>query len=194
MASLLRAYLWYVAKGTDRENHDLALEMIISLAQSIVGEVVLVLTTILSSSFFNKHTTTLQPNDDHDSEISNNTTAFFCSRLYLALTIPVFFHIATIFALIWENSSTVCLLGTLIVLSLQYTGVAIVMEEKMGREQERPLWMCLPHAFPFIVGLVVRTLFVYTINKLLISIIQIDGAALACTGIVLFGTGSLCIS
>jgi len=207
MASLLRTYLWYGAQEDDREN--LAPEIIISLVPSIVGEVTLVVTTILSNSFFIKHatTTTLETSEDQDSKImsTNTSTAFFYSRLHLALTIPVFFHVATIFALIWEKSSTVCMLGTLIVLSLQCIGVAIVMEERRGREQgssneddlvlrqKRYLWMRLMHAFPFVVGLVVRTLVVYAINQFIVSVLPIENA-LSCTGIVLLGTRSFCIS
>lgn len=206
MASLLRTYLWYCGQEDDREK--LAPEIIISIVQSIMGEVILVLTTILSNSLFIKHATitTLETSEDRDSKImsTNTTTAFFYSRLHLALTIPVFFHVATIFALIWEKSSTVCMLGTLIVLSLQCIGVAIVIEERRGREQgssndamvlrqKRYLWMRLMHAFPFLVGVVVRTLVVYASNQLMVSVLPIENA-LSCTGIVVLGTRSFCVS
>lgn len=129
MASLLRTYLWYVAKGADREDRDIAPELIISLAQSIMGELLLVMTTIfISTSFLVKRATTSHTNDRSPTLKNTNVSSqvFYYSRLHLALTIPVFFHVATMFALIWENSSTVCMLGTLFVLSLQYMGVSVV--------------------------------------------------------------------
>lgn len=221
LASLLRTYIWYVAKGTGREDHELLPELVIVLLQSFVGEVTMLLTTILSGSFFLEQAQASQPNNDSSKNASSdeiemgiNSKAFFYSRLHLALTIPVFFHIATIFALIWENSSTVSLLGTLFVLSLQYMGVSIVMQEQLNRvcdpldkdsinndsrveRQERSVWICLPHSFPFIVGIIVRTLFVHITAQVLGSAITMQGS-LACTGIllptsVLFATGSICV-
>eukprot|EP00571_Detonula_confervacea_P001124 CAMPEP_0172315352 /NCGR_PEP_ID=MMETSP1058-20130122/24938_1 /TAXON_ID=83371 /ORGANISM="Detonula confervacea, Strain CCMP 353" /LENGTH=341 /DNA_ID=CAMNT_0013029419 /DNA_START=240 /DNA_END=1262 /DNA_ORIENTATION=+ len=205
MASLLRCYLWYVAKGAGREGRDLAPELIISLAQSIMGELVLVMTTIIAGSFCVKRATTPQTNDESPTlkNMNISSQAFFYSRLHLALTIPVFFHIATMFALIWENSSTVCLLGTLFVLSLQYMGVSVVLEEQMGRAKdslgrdttdthdqvvssnEKSVWMCFRHSAPFIVGLIVRTLVAHITRHVLVSVIPVDVNTLVCTGISL---------
>mmetsp|Transcript_44756 Transcript_44756/g.93904 ORF Transcript_44756/g.93904 Transcript_44756/m.93904 type:complete len:321 (+) Transcript_44756:110-1072(+) len=207
MASLLRTYLWYVSKGAARDNDDLAMEILIRLAQSIVGEAVLVLSTIFFCSLFIQQSKFSGSDHATDSKLNNTKEASsFYSRLYLALTIPVFFHIATIFALIWENSSTVSMLGTLFVLSLQYTGVSVVTEERMGREErsslteganasKRLIWRFLPRTLPFIIGLALRTMLVHLAKRWLIpAVLSNENALASCTGITLFGAGSLCIS
>ena len=233
MASLLRTYVWYISQGPDRNDHEtmnmiIMPELILVFLQSIIGDVILVATTIFMAQ---QQATTMQAKqtDSNTAKISNDsqdynskTLFFFYSRIHLALTIPIFFHIGTLFALIWENSTTVTLLGTFFVVSLQCRGVSIVMEERrvgMGMcqqnndvaenqdsttstthsdEQQSSLLLghLLPHSFPFIVGLMVRTLAIHAASRLLASFI-VDGNDLSCSGIMLpdsFGTGGdICI-
>lgn len=198
LASLLRAYVWYVAQGADREERDLGREAIFSFAQSLVGELVLVYTTIISSSYFAKR------------ETMHPSTAFFYSRIHLAVTIPVFFHVATIFALIWENSSTVPLLGTVLILSFQHKGVSIAMEERMCRTKPfskeasvsdgspKNRFAYVAYSVPFLAGLFMRTFVVHIIKHALASYTDTEKDVLACTGLLLpgsflFCTESICV-
>lgn len=49
---------------------------------------------------------------------------------------------------------------------------------------QRSIWTRLPHSFPFIAGLIIRTLFVHiTTHYLLASMFPVDGNTIACTGI-----------
>ena len=64
------------------------------------------------------------------SDIDDDDPFFYRTRLYLASTLPVYFHLVTMFASIWENSCTVRLLGTMYVLSLQRVAVSVVVEEE----------------------------------------------------------------
>lgn len=143
-ASALRACLRRAAGGGPGPGDGLAGDLVVSLARTIAGEAVFVSGTILASSFLVVERSSSVSNDDaptattasagwwvvSSSEVSSSEAAFFYSRLYLALTMPVFFHVATIFALIWEDSYAVRLLGAMFVLSLQRVAVSAVVEEE----------------------------------------------------------------
>ena len=178
-------------------------KLFVSLAQSFLGECIMLITTILVGSYICKNAITLKT---HDAKLRQETIylrKYFFSRLYIALTVPAFFHVATIFALIWEHSSTVCTLGTLVVLSLQCLGISIVMDAQpkwncginMSNDkidmprQEKQFWAHLKQAFPFVLSLSARTLCVHVFGKMH----NVGGDSSPCTGIDLFGTGSFCI-
>jgi hypothetical protein len=147
-ASALRACLRRGAAGgggSGGSGDELARELVVSLAHAIAEEAVFVSGTILASSFLVvERGSSSVSNDDAPTtaasagwwvavssyEVSSPEAAFFYSRLYLALTMPAFFHVATIFALIWEDSYAVRLLGAMFVLSLQRVAVSAVVEEE----------------------------------------------------------------
>lgn len=197
MTWFLRTYLWYVAnqnKGGDNKSNSSSdgssdVVLLRVLMQYALGDVVLVMTTIFVASLLVLKTTAATANNTNKREnntpsqnnaittSNNNTASFFYSRLYLALTIPIFFHVVTLFVLIWENSSTVCLLGTLLVISLQSMAVATVMEERVRREsiilqqegvrgdnhgsstkREHGMLSYIPGSLPFIAGVATRAL------------------------------------
>lgn len=204
VASLLRTYLGYIAMGPSPKKDDYLMpKLFVSLAQSFLGECIMLITTILVGSYICKNTTTLKT---HDAKLRQETIylrRYFFSRLYIALTVPAFFHVATIFALIWEHSSTVCTLGTLVVLSLQCLGISIVMDAQLKwnfwifmsndkidmPRQEKQFWVHLKQSVPFGLGLSARTLCVHVFGKMH----NVGGDSSPCAGIDLFGTGSFCI-
>jgi hypothetical protein len=223
-ACSLRACLRRAAAGgsEDRGGDELARELVVSLAHTIAGEAVLVSSTILASSFLNVERSsgsTAGCDAPAASGRASSSEAFFYSRLHLALTMPVLFHVATIFALIWEDSSTVRLLGSMFVLSLQRVAVSVVVEEErrnggMGRgnnhlggdatmvdqagrsTNRQSSARHLPHSLPLVVGLIARTLFVR--KWMGPTTIPINGRDLACAGMVpprsiLFEMDSFCI-
>ena len=129
-------------------------------------------------------------------ECNDVSSAFFHSRIYLAVTVPSFFHLVTIFAIIWENSTTVCLLGTLFVLSLQRIGVATVVDEQLRREMDtktvltQDVSLRLKQSIPLVVGIAVRALCTHIASKV------IGNDSLKCIGIPMQQSsfGSYCIS
>ncbi|KAL3795624.1 hypothetical protein ACHAW5_002820 [Stephanodiscus triporus] len=227
-SSFLRAYLRYAAKdgyegGTNVDDDLRAMDFVASLAYSIAGDAVLVSSTIFAASYYaivvpgRSHSSDDATGEDpHASERASYENIFYRSRLFLALTTPVLFHVATIFALVWEDSFTVRSSGAMFVLSLQQAAVSVVVEERMNRMKnynrhdgndasiDRPRCTCrqgpllsgyLPHSFPFLVGLIARALFV---RKRWWTSIPLDGRDLACTGMALpksfpFGLDSFCI-
>ena len=186
-----------------------------SLARAAAGEAALVSGAILAGSLLVAERSYAPGDDGGGAPSSPSDGAFFYSRLYLALTLPAFFHVATIFALIWEDSSAVRLLGAAFVLSLQRVAVSAVVEEGRGNggaagDDDRPgggdaavdrarrsasrrgsARRRLPDSLPLAVGLILRLL----VRKLMGPI---DGRGHACAGIalprsILFGMDSLCI-
>ena len=141
-ASALRAYLRHAAGGGSGSGDELApRDLVFSLAHTIAGEAVFVSGTILASSFLVVERRSSVSNDDTENDDEpitasagwwavSSSEAYFYSRLYLALTMPAFFHVATIFALVWEDSHAVRLLGGMFVLSLQRVAVSAVVEEE----------------------------------------------------------------
>jgi hypothetical protein len=231
-SSFLRAYLRYAANvyeggGRNVDDDLLAMDLVASIAYSIVGDAILVSSTTFAASYYvvllgrsssSDDPTEEEEEDTHASERTSYENSFYRSRLYLALTMPVLFHVATIFALVWENSYTVRSSGSMFVLSLQQAAVSVVVEERMNRMKNNnrhdgndasidrsrcstagrrgsALWGYLPHSFPFVVGLIARALFV---RKRWWTSIPLDGRDLACTGMALpksfpFGMDSFCI-
>ena len=143
--------------------------------------------------------------DAKHSDISSSL--FFYSRLYLAVTIPSFFYLVTIFALIWENSTTVCMLGTLFVLSLQRIAVATVVDERLKRVVgkdtksmiigENAVSLRVKQSIPLVVGVIAKSVVSHIAIKMLSHIVSsIDYDAIQCSGIPLKSSlfGSFCIS
>ena len=222
ISSLLRIYIWYVindgkmeAAGEHVNNQGsgdgIAKESLTVALEALLGEVILILATILSSVIVAQQVgsriegNNAKPNKSKAPKMMDRDfSTFFHSRMYLALTLSSFFHIVTIFVLIWEKSLTVCSLGTLFVLSLQRMGIATVLNEQTCRVKDRPhgkmqqndfaAW--LKHSFPFIAGLFARTLFIHLTRTFIERSMGVN--SLLCTGIpiplyMFLQPGELCI-
>jgi hypothetical protein len=48
-------------------------------------------------------------------------------RVFLAIITPTSFQVVTVFVLVWENTATVRILGSLLVLAYQATSMSVVM-------------------------------------------------------------------
>ncbi|KAL3793300.1 hypothetical protein HJC23_003810 [Cyclotella cryptica] len=141
MTGLLRVYLWHTVE-LEGEKEEPSIHIGISrdvfqmLLQSFVGDLIMIVSTILTGTLFlgkdipGRSAASKSVQELIDSKIRSDSNAFFSSKICLALTFPMFFHIVTLGVLIWENSSTICIMGTLFVLSLQHMSVAIVMKER----------------------------------------------------------------
>ena len=204
IAALFRTYLWHAAttdEGDVSGQH--SAKLLVVLFQSLIGENIMAIATILSASVIVKMTIKRRNNSDSSTAASRSKTktesndvplSFFYSRLYLAVTIPSFVHIVTIFAIIWENSATVCLLGTLLVLSLQRIGVATVVDERLGGEMNtktvltQDVSLRLKQSLPLVVGITAKCLCFHISNKIIPD--------LDCIGVPIQQSyfGSFCIS
>lgn len=176
----LRVCLYIAAFGLEKENPqhgEIGQHAFRILLQLFSGDFILFTSTILTGWLFLRNKAA--PRDiaqrieqQTRSALFSNVDLFFFSKIYLALTIPIFFHTATLAVSIWENSSTISMLGTLFVISLQRMGVAIVMSEqksnrkiarqystnlgteKIEQEQDHLFsFKFVPESFPFICGL-----------------------------------------
>ncbi len=162
----------------------------------------MVIATIVSASIIVKMSTRKRTSDSSratsskmKTECNDTSSSFFYSRLYLAVAVASFFHIVTIFAIIWENSATVCLLGTLVVLSLQRMGVATVVDERLRREMgtktvlTQDVSLRLKQSIPLVAGIAARALCSRIASKIV-------GDDLDCIGIPIqqSSIGSFCIS
>jgi hypothetical protein len=185
MTSLLRVYLWYTVEleGDKEElsqHVDTSREALHVLFQSFVGDLITIVSTALTGSLLlrkqipGSNADSRSAREPSDSKICSDSDVFFFSKVCLAVTMPIFFHIVTVGVLIWENSSTICMIGELFVLSLQRMSVAIVMKERhcnirgtsqvgtMEKTTQEPgrkqafVFSYLPLSFPFIVGLALR--------------------------------------
>ena len=204
IAALFRTYLWHAAT-TDEEDRSgqHSAKLLVVLFQSLIGENIMAIATILSASIIGKMTIKRRNNSDSSTatscskmktESNDVPLSFFYSRLYLAVTIPSFVHIVTIFAIIWENSATVCLLGTLFVLSLQRIGIATVVDERLRREmntttvETQDVSLRLMQSLPLVVGMAAKVLCFHISNKIIPD--------LDCIGIPIQQSylGSFCIS
>ncbi|KAL7501822.1 hypothetical protein ACHAWX_000374 [Stephanocyclus meneghinianus] len=185
MTTLLRVYLWYTVelegdKEDPSQHADTSREALHVLLQSFVGDLITIVSTALIGSLFlgknipGSSADLRRAREPMDSKIYSDSEVFFFSKIYLAVTMPIFFHIVTVCVLIWENSSTIFMIGELFVLSLQRVSVAIVMKERhcnirgtsqvdniemMPQERGRKqsfVFLNLPLSFPFIVGQALR--------------------------------------
>ena len=201
IAALFRTYLWHAATtGEEDVTGQHSAKLLVVLFQSLIGENIMAIATILSASIIVKMTMKRQNSDSPMSvsckmkktECNDAPSSFFYSRLYLAVTIPSFFHLVTIFAIIWENSATVCLLGALFVLSLQRIGVATVVDERLRREIKtktvsiQDVSLRLKQSVPLVVGIAARALWSHISNKII-------GNDSDCIGVPI-QLGSFCIS
>ena len=140
IAALIRTYLWHaIALDEQNDNELYSTTLLVAFLQSFVGENIMAIATIVSSFAILKMTLKgrmkVATSSNQSTERNAVSTSFFSSRLYLAVIIPSFFHLVTIFSVIWENSSTVHFLGALFVLSLQRIGIAAVIDERLGTEE-----------------------------------------------------------
>ena len=201
IAALFRTYLWHAATtGEEDVTGQHSAKLLVVLFQSLIGENIMAIATILSASIIVKMSMKRQNSDSSMSdsckmkktECNDAPSSFFYSRLYLAVTIPSFFHLVTIFAIIWENSATVCLLGALFVLSLQRIGVATVVDERLRREIKtktvsiQDVSLRLKQSVPLVVGIAARALWSHISNKII-------GNDSDCIGVPI-QLGSFCIS
>jgi hypothetical protein len=51
-------------------------------------------------------------------------------RTFLAMSFPTSFQVVTVFVLVWENTATVRILGSLLVLAYQGTSMSVVMQHR----------------------------------------------------------------
>ena len=203
IAALIRTYLWHattMSEGNENGQRSAKLLLIV-LFQSWVGENITAIATIVSASIIVKKSMKKGRRSSDSSkaatatECNNVLSSFFYSRLYLASTLPSFFHLVTIFAIIWENSSTVCLLGTLFVLYLQRIGVATVVDERLRGEMDtktvltQDVSLRLRQSIPQVVGISARALCAHIASRVL------KNDSLDCIGIPIQSSfGSFCIS
>jgi hypothetical protein len=201
IAALIRTYLWHATTtGEENESGQHSAKLLVVLFQSLVGENIMAIATIVSASIIVKKS--MKGRNSYSSKAAKTSTesndvlsAFFYSRLYLAVTVPSFFHLVTIFAIIWENSATVCLLGTLFVLSLQRIGVATVVEERLRSEMDtktvltQDVSLTLKQSIPQVAGVAAKALCAHIASKVL------KNDSLDCIGIPIQSSfGSFCIS
>jgi len=203
IAALIRTYLWHAATtGEENESGQHSTKLLVVLFQSLVGENIMAIATIVSASIIVNKSVKGRNSDSSraahktKTECNDVSSAFFHSRIYLAVTVPSFFHLVTIFAIIWENSTTVCLIGTLFVLSLQRIGVATVVDEQLRREMDtktvltQDVSLRLKQSIPLVVGIAVRALCTHIASNF------IGNDSLKCIGIPMQQSsfGSFCIS
>ena len=199
IATLIRTYLWHAIELDEQNENGLySSTLFVVLFQSFVGENIMAVATIVSSFVILKMdlegggkvtNTSISKQPTERNDIS---TSFFFSRLYLAVTIPSFFHLITIFSVIWENSSTVYFLGALFVLSLQRIGIATVIDERLRTEEigaktalRQNVSLRIKQSIPLLLGIVAREFCLQIVNKVL-------GKDLSeCIGMQI---GSFCIS
>ena len=202
IAALIRTYLWH-ATTTDEEDviGTRSAKLLVFLCQSLVGENFMAIATIVSASIIVKMSMRTRTSDSSmatsckiKTQCNDASSSFFYSRLYLAVALSSFFHLVTIFAIIWDNSATVCLLGTLFVLSLQRMGVATVVDERLRREMDtktvltQDVSLRLKQSIPLVAGIAARTLCSHIASKAV-------GNDSDCIGIPIKSSiGSFCIS
>lgn len=203
IAALIRTYLWHATTTDDEDvSGTRSAKLLVVLFQSLVGENIMAIATIVSASMIVKISMRKRSIDSPTAtsckvktEYNDASSLFFYSRLYLAVTVSSFFHLVTIFAIIWENSATVCLLGTLLVLSLQRMGVATVVDERLRREMDtttvltQDVSLRLKQSIPLGAGIAARALCSHVASKLI-------GDNSDCIGIPIqqSSIGSFCIS
>ena len=201
IAALVRTYLWHATTTDDEDNSGTrSAKLLVFLVQSLVGENIMAIATIVSASVIVKMSMRKRSIDSStassskmNTEYNDASSSFFYSRLYLAVTVSSFFHLVTIFAIIWENSATVCLLGTLFVLSLQRMGVATVVDERLRREMDtktvltQDVSLRLKQSVPLVAGIVAKALCSHS---------KVAGNDSDCIGIPIqqSSIGSFCIS
>ena len=168
-----------VFKDIDGYGHGEDEDVFQMLLQTFLGDFILITSTILTGILIvkaNHYSSSSRgaTKNKSDTTTSNMDQSYFLSKMYLALVIPYFFHGITLAVSIWERSSTIYMLGTLFVMSLQHKGVAVVMEERfccnrnssgdastdhvgeVGQRQETSSGLLyLPQSFPFIVGVLI---------------------------------------
>mmetsp|Transcript_4706 Transcript_4706/g.9899 ORF Transcript_4706/g.9899 Transcript_4706/m.9899 type:complete len:325 (+) Transcript_4706:62-1036(+) len=193
IASILKAYIGYVVFESDEEAMSIGNSMQVPVANEtlnasfagvftlFVGDVIFVTTVFLSATLLlqNVPKTETIGGKNVSTTITESATkideAYFVMRIYAASTFPSFFHIVTIFALIWEKSLTVCSLGTLFVLSLQRIGIATVVNEsivkvsrkiKANQSSNSIAIDWLIQSLPFLFGVISRTFIMHMINSL----------------------------
>lgn len=203
IAALIQTYLWHATTvGEENKSGQHSAKLLVVIFQSLVGVNIMAIATIFSASIIVKKS--VNGRNSYSSKATTYKTStecndalpsFFYSRLYLAVTVPSFFHLVTIFAIIWENSATVCLLGTLFVLSLQRIGVATVVDERLRSEMDtntvltQDVSLRLKQFIPQVVGLVAKALCSYVTCKVL------KNDSFDCVGIPIQSSlGSFCIS
>lgn len=203
IVALVRTYLWHATTADEEDvSGTRSAKLLVVLFQSLVGENIMAIATIVSASIIVKMSARKRTSDSSTAtsrkmktECNDASSSFFYSRLYLAVTVSSFFHLVTIFATIWENSATVCLLGTLFVLSLQRMGIATVVDERLRREIDtktvlsQDVSLHLKQSIPLVSGIAARVLCFHIASK-------IFGNNLDCIGIPFQHTslGSFCIS
>ena len=216
IASLIRTYFWHAAtegeetENSQENNNNLAVLLLV-LVQSFVGEIIMAIATITFSAILVRTTSMGKGRGNNSSKDAKHSdissSLFFYSRLYLAVTIPSFFYFVTIFALIWENSTTVCMLGTLFVLSLQRIAVATVVDERLKRVVgkvtksmiigENAVSLRVKQSIPLVLGVIAKSVSSHIAMKMLSHITySIDYDGIQCSGISLQSSsfGSFCIS
>jgi len=210
VAALIRTYFWHATTEGGETVNNLAVLLLV-LLQSFVGEIIMAIATIASSAILVRKTSMKKGqsnNSSKDAKYSDiSSSLFFYSRLYLAVTIPSFFYLVTIFALIWENSTTVRMLGTLFVLSLQRIAVATVVDERLKRVVgkdaksmiigENAVSLRAKQSIPLVSGVIAKSVVSHIAIKMLSHIVSsVDYDAIQCSGIPLQSSsfGSFCIS
>jgi hypothetical protein len=210
VAALIRTYFWHATTEGGETENNLAVLLLV-LSQSFVGEIIMAIATIASSAILVRKTSMKKGQSNNSSKDAKHSdissSLFFYSRLYLAVTIPSFFYLFTIFALIWENSTTVCMLGTLFVLSLQRIAVATVVDERLKRVvgkdtktkniRENSVSLRVKQSIPLVLGVIAKSVVSHIAIKMLSHIVSsVDYDAIQCSGIPLQSSsfGSFCIS
>lgn len=207
IAALIRTYFWHTAKGEGNGSGENLAKLLVVLFQSFVCENMMAMATIVSSLMIIAWASTKGKSSTvTTSKVTtskSSSSSFFCSKLYLAVTIPSFFHLVTVFALIWENSTTVCLLGTLFVLSLQRIAVATVMDERLRGENNitamsaHDMFFRVTKSIPLVVGIVARATAAHIASNMISSMSSVDfDFPINCIGIPIQSSlfGSFCIS
>lgn len=191
----LRLSLWYVlesGKDEGQERNMAGNDALQILLRTFIGDFVLITCTILTGMFIIHFSSTGETRKPKDSGSLTGFDSSFIFRICLAIVMPNVFHAITLSVSIWENSSTVCMLGTLFVLSLQRMGVSMVMEErcrnrnirkvqvnavveKEGPNQQLPLvsMYYLP-SFPFMLGMMIHLALQYLFFGKLTQIMHWD--------------------
>ena len=104
--------------------------LVSSFLRAVLGEAILISCVVFTGSIVVGTVEWRSSSSSTSTSDIDDDPFFYHTRLYLASTLPVYFHLVTMFASIWENSYTVRLLGTIYVLSLQRVAVSVVVEEE----------------------------------------------------------------
>ncbi len=213
VASILKAFIWYFIADTDtgaianKSDSTQALSENGALNASFavifglfLGEIIFVSTTALFATLIVQTFAKTESNGDEivSTILTESATKinkkYFVKRIYAASTLPSFFHIVTIFVLVWEKSLTVCSLGALFVLSLQRLGIATVVDGSIIQKSQKSKARknsnliaigCLIQSLPFLFGMIFRTIIIYLVNSCFEKSMFMDSTR--CTVLLLSG-------